>query len=901
VVTILSLTWPSLLRAPGKTLIRVAVLAASVALLGGMLLFVGNSLRTMSASAVRSVPLDWQGPVNSLSQDVKVASGVARQRGVLQASATATAPFARATHRGVGNVTGAGEGSVLAGPPDYLTHIKTFRLLQGSFVRGGIVLDQQMAATLKARIGDAVALTPRSGAPPRTFKVSGVALVTAPDQLFQPLNPQLGPAPAQPPANVAILPFDTFAKRYAPSLRTVTSARVGSNIQPGAQDGVQWQVQAQLNPVALSGGSPSAALRRADRTRNRVERSLPGQVQFVDNLSDSLNTAAGDALYAETLYIMLAVPGALIALGLAYLAALGTVERDRRDLALLRARGATRRDLLKLAAVESLAIGLVAGVLGAAGALGAVSLLVSGGAHLTAARMLTTIAACILLAAAGGAAGRFGASRTTVTASVAEGRREVLRERKPLWQKLYVDMAALALSGLIYWLTQRTGFSAIVNPDSNPTLSLSVYMFFAPALLWIGATLLLVRLRGRALAWAALRVAGGRATTMRGFLAASAGRRGSAINRGLMAVGLLLAFGVNVGIFSSTYNQQSRIDAQLTLGADVVATAPPGVAAKRDLAHRIDSVGGVTATTALDHSYAYIGPDLQDTYGVDPATFTRATTLRDSYFLGGTARQLMSRLASTPDGILVSKETITDFSLRPGDLLKLRVLDHRSGKFRVVPFHVLGVVQEFPSAPKDSFMVTNLSYLQAADRGLGPNVVFAKTSGHAAAVARNVAAVTKNDGTKVESIDQQTAKTVSSITTVDLTGISRIEEAFVILLAAAAMALFVALSISERRQEFATMASVGAPLGKIGSFVWSEAAIVLGSGLLLAAGLGWLLSKMLVAMLTHVFDPPPDALSIPWGFLTGLTGAALVATLIATALAARGLGKLPLGAVLREQ
>ena len=64
-------------------------------------------------------------------------------------------------------------------------------------------------------------------------------------------------------------------------------------------------------------------------------------MQFVDNLSDQLNTAAGDALYAETLYIMLAVPGALVALGLAYLAALGTVERDRRDLALLRARGAT--------------------------------------------------------------------------------------------------------------------------------------------------------------------------------------------------------------------------------------------------------------------------------------------------------------------------------------------------------------------------------------------------------------------------------------------------------------------------------------------------------------------------------------------------------------------------------
>jgi putative ABC transport system permease protein len=262
---------------------------------------------------------------------------------------------------------------------------------------------------------------------------------------------------------------------------------------------------------------------------------------------------------------------------------------------------------------------------------------------------------------------------------------------------------------------------------------------------------------------------------------------------------------------------------------------------------------------------------------------------------------MMSRLSSTRDGILVSRETITDFSLNTGDLLKLRVLDHRSGKFRVVPFHVIGVVQEFPSAPKDSFMVANLSYLQAADRGLGPNVVFAKTSGHAATVANRVAAATKADGTKVESIDQQTAKTVSSITTVDLTGISHIEEAFVVLLAAGAMALFVALAISERRREFATMASLGASLGKVSAFVWSEAAIVLGSGMLLAAGLGWLLSKMLVAMLTHVFDPPPDALSIPWGFLAGLAGAALAATALSTALAAHRLGRLPLGSLLREQ
>ena len=115
---------------------------------------------------------------------------------------------------------------------------------------------------------------------------------------------------------------------------------------------MQWQVQAQADP-SLLGHTPGQAYTRSLQTVNRIERSLPGQVQFVNNLSDKLNTAAGDALYAETLYIMLALPGALVGLGLAYIAALGTVERDRRELALLRARGATRAHLLGLAGTES--------------------------------------------------------------------------------------------------------------------------------------------------------------------------------------------------------------------------------------------------------------------------------------------------------------------------------------------------------------------------------------------------------------------------------------------------------------------------------------------------------------------------------------------------------------------
>ena len=897
----LRLGFARLRRRPGQTATQALVLAVAVALLGAMILFIGHSLRTMTASATRSVPLDLQGPVASYGQARTLAAGIAGRPDVAQASAVATAPFAGLSHRGGAGVTDAGAGAVLAVPPGYLDKIETFRFLRGGMRPGEIVLDQQLAATLRARVGDTVRLSLAPHAPPRKFTVGGVALVSAPDVLFQPLNPQLGPAPAQPPANIAILPLATFARAVRGALPSSGVANQAAAAVPGTLSGVQWQVQAQVDRGSL-GGTPSEAFNRAGQVRNSLESSFPGKIQFVDNLSEGLETAAGDALYAEALFIMLAVPGALLALGLAYLAALGTVERDRRELALLRARGASRRQLLAMAASESGLVGLVAGLLGAAISFVSVALLIEGSIGLNPSRAATVVVVCVVLAIAGGMLARLGTGLRALSETVAAGRRGAQGSRSPLWRRLYLDFVALAISGLIYWLTASTGFSAVVNPDSNPTLSLSIYMFFAPALLWIGATLLLVRLRGTLFSRVARRLRGSeQSPSRRTFLFASASRRGPAINRGLIFVGLLLAFGVSLGVFAATYNQQAGVDAQLTLGADVTATAPPGVTAKQGLVRRIEGVRGVAAASPVDHSYAYVGPDLQDTFGIDPATIGAATTLRDSYFIGGGAGTMLRRLEARPDAILVSKETITDYSLKIGDLLRLRVLDHRSGSFRTVPFHVVGAVQEFPSAPRDSFMVANLSYLQAADRAGGPNVVFASTSEDPAAVAARVATATRGFGVSVKNIRQQAVQTVSSITTIDLTGISRLEQAFAIVLAAAAMWLFVNLVVSERRHEFATMAALGASLRDIGAFVRSEAVAVLGAALALAALLGWLLAEMLIAMLQHVFDPPPDRLAIPWGFLALLALAALAGALLAAAVAARSLRRLPLGAILREE
>ena len=70
-------------RRPGRTALRIGVITIAVGLLAGMILFIGNSLRTASATALRQVPLDLQGPVTSYPKDLQVAGGVAKQPGVV--------------------------------------------------------------------------------------------------------------------------------------------------------------------------------------------------------------------------------------------------------------------------------------------------------------------------------------------------------------------------------------------------------------------------------------------------------------------------------------------------------------------------------------------------------------------------------------------------------------------------------------------------------------------------------------------------------------------------------------------------------------------------------------------------------------------------------------------------
>ena len=877
---------------PLRTVAQVLAIGAALSLLGSVLLFVQSSLSTMTSASAARVTVDWQAPVPDADMAARLSAALAHHRGIEESQPAAVAGFRGASHTSGGTVSTAGSGGILVVRPDYLGALRPFHLLRGGLSADGVVLSQPLASALQARIGDPVQVQLANGASP-PLRVTGIVVVDAADLLFQPLGPAATGAPPAPPAEVVVVPPGLFSTSIAPLLGSPATGPAGVSTPP-----VQWQVQAQVSRSILK-GDPSAAVAELDTFRHVIERSFPGQLGITDNLAGQLNTAAEQALYAESLFIFLALPGVVISLALAYYAAAAGGEEERRYLALLRARGADLRDLVVTAVTQGGLIAVGAWMLGIAAARAAAPVILPG-SYQPSTRQVEVAAIALLLVSLLSAIGaRIAAVTLARRRLVAESRAVAPRVGRPLWQRLYLDLLALLGAAGVFAIDRVTGLSAVVTPDSNPTVALSIYSFLAPTLLWLGVTLLLVRIGSAILRRTAAALAGARSRSLRRFLLQSTSRRAPAINRAMVLIGLLLSFAISLSLFAATYQQQSLVDAQLTLGADVVATSPPGSEFSEKTLAAMSKVPGAKAVSALRHTFAYVGPDLQDMFAIDATSIGTATTLRDSYVSGARFSQLLQRLRATPDGILVSQETIKDYGLATGDLLKLRLLDEHTGSYRVVSFHVLGVVSEFPAAPKDSFLVANLGYVSSQTNAAGPDTVFIASRTDPPQTAAGVRELIGSAGGVVRDITGQVALTSSSLTAVNLSGISRLEEVFAVLLAAASVILFAILTTIERRREFALMAAMGTRLRVMGSFLWTEALLVSAASAMLAAVLGTLLAVMLIAILTHVFDPPPEFLALPWSYLLLLFAATAAGTLVGGLAGMTALYRLQLSPVLR--
>ncbi len=356
-------------------------------------------------------------------------------------------------------------------------------------------------------------------------------------------------------------------------------------------------------------------------------------------------------------------------------------------------------------------------------------------------------------------------------------------------------------------------------------------------------------------------VAGGLAPIVAASLSLQSRRLTFAIAMAALAV----SFATSTAIFNATYSAQTRIDAELTNGSDATVFGTSDHPAGAFL-QVLRTLPETAAAEPMQHRFAYVGVDLQDLYGIDAARIENATSLSDAYF-GGSKRTTLDRLARTPEAALVSEETVQDFQLQEGDTLNLRLMSATDRQYHVVPFKFVGVAREFPTAPKDSFIVANANYVARMTGSAQAEYVLMRAKGNPVELATEARlAVSNEPSLKVTDIAQASALIGSSLTAVDLEGLTKIELAFAVTMAAASTGLMLALGFGERVRNFTILWAVGANPSQLASFLWSEGLVILAGGIVCGLLSGLIAAWMLVKLLTGIFDPPPETLAFPWAY-----------------------------------
>jgi putative ABC transport system permease protein len=846
-------------------------IAVTIGLLGTLASFLVSSSSTMTTRAVQAVPIDWQVELVPSADKASIRSALYASSAVKAVSQVDYAQVSgfEATTGNTVQTTGPGKAISFAKGYDKIFP-REVRTLVGSM--SGAVLAQQTAANLHAGPGDVITVK-RIGLAPVQVKISGVVDLPDADSLFQAVGLPPQASPQAPPDNVLILPPSDWHNIFDPQ-------------KTARPDTTRTQFHVRLAHETLP-SSPTQAYLAVSQSAKNLEAKVAGQALISNNIAARLDAVRGDALYATVLFLFLGVPGIALATVLTLSVASTGASQRNAELALLRARGASVRQIMRLVAAEALLVALAGVALGSTTSyfLGK-ALAIPSATNSSSLWLWTTVLIVGLLLS--GMATVLPAWRSMTGRTVSQAKRQVARTHIPAWQRFGLDYILLAISGLAFWQLASSGYQIVLAPEGVPATAVDYKAFVAPALFWIGSGLLTIRIasfvirsNGFVLRGLIRPFTGGLADVAGSSLANQSRR----LTAGLAMTALAVSFAVSTAIFNTTFNTQSRVDAELTNGSDVTVFGTIAHPASPFI-DNIKNTPGVSAALPMQHRFAYVGSDLQDIYGIDPHSIGNVTRMSNAFFSGGSAAAILDRLANTPDGVLVSEETVNDFQLKQGDTINLRLMNTSDNQYHAVPFKFIGVAREFPTAPKDSFLVANASYIAKVTGSANAEYVLVKTTGDASKVANGLrGALSDAPALQIKDIGSVTHIIGSSLTAVDMAPLTKIELSFAALMAASAAGLMLVLGFSDRNRSFVILKIIGAKPKQIAGFFWAEGAVIATGGLLFGLLSGVAISWMLVKLLTGVFDPPPEALTIPWGSVAATLVIVLISIFAAVAFA----------------
>jgi putative ABC transport system permease protein len=790
---------------------------------------------------------------------------------------------------------------VFAFDRSYIARYPGIVVTAGSYGPGTSLLSVEAARSLGATAGSSVELRVPGRDRSISLPVGGVADLSRADSLFSSrVADSLGDFIYVP--HSIVVPLDVFDEMVVPALR-----QDAASPSPALKNQPVMELDVRMDRSQLN-ANPTTALVRTRGLQRSIERIAPGQVFVIDSLSNRLNIARGDGIVAKVLFLFLGLPGVLLAAFLAGYAGTLLAQAQRREMAVLRSRGARSSHLMALLAYKTIAIAALGSLLGLG--FGVLALVAIFGRE----RLLAAAPGDFLLSA--GSAVGAGVIATALALyvpgwrslrrEVSEERREMEVGRAPLWLRVRLDLILLLLAAAVEVVTFLAGGFTPAQSEGQ-ALSLSFYILLAPMLAWFGATLLGVRLAllgARRLPGRGDARFGGLVT---GTLRRSLKRRARALATGIAGVSLALGFGTSVAVFVATYHAEKAADAEFVVGSDMRVT--PSVLSPQPAAYaaQLQKVPGVAAAApVIFHTgNAGLGSERKDLAAIDPGSLERTATLHDSFFLDTGAAGAMAALRSEPSGVLVDWELARDYNIAVGDPVKVQVTD-LSGREVPVTFRVVGRFNAFPGFPQHVDLVANLPYYQSATGHTTVDFFYVRSRGSSAgAVARAADAISSGPGKVDPLFIDTTARALnrdqSTLAALNLNGLASLDSVFTALMSAAGIAIFVFGLMLQRRKEYVTMRALGIRFRQLQGLVVGEAALVAVCGLVSGILIGTGMAYMYVQVLRPVFTLPPDRLTLPPQQLGVLAGLVLVAMAVSALLASGLLRRLKPMELLREE
>ena len=874
---------PTVRNAPERFVLAAVAVALPVAVLAATLLYVDSSLRSMTRVALQPVQVEMRALAASVDTDMRqVARRLRTAHDVARVDLFGSADVVVSLGNGAAPVSA----RLFAVDPSYLAHHDWVRA--SGDLRRGALLGGTLAG--QAPVGSPVNIRfARNAAPLRlTVPVAGsVDLRDARTWFAIPSGAVQGDLAVKPRA--VLIDYRIFERSVLPALRRSPDFATAVT-NPGLADLPAASNEAH---IAVDHGSypadPAAAATWSESLRRALERAEPAAVIVADNAGEPLEEAAVDATNAKILFVVLGVPGALIAAALGLAGAGALAEANRREDALLRLRGATDRQLGRLAVGQGLLSGTVGLVLGlvvaAAGASAVVGHLIWR--DISAARLAQTVVLAVLIGALTIAARLVPLVRAGRRSAILTGRRRLDTTRAPFWLRTRLDVVLVAVGIVILGGNILAG-GLHPDPVEGQSVALSFYQLLAPLLLWAGLTLLVVRGLLAVLARYSRPDRAAPLTTWPATLFRWLGRRPVRTAGAVVLGALAVAFGTQVAAFVATYAQAERADAQAALGSDLRITPhEPG--------QPLPALGaGVAGVTPIRTVPGRAGADRKNVLAIDPDSYA-ATAVAPKITQGGGLRAL----SADPSGVLISDELVGTLRLGPGDTLPVTVFPDDPRASRQLTLHVVGVYRAFgPTDPLSELVITT----RALGTAPPPDFYLAKvaTGTDPQAVAARLTASAGSDSVSVTTAAEYLRQEQRGLTAVNLAGLSRVELTCAALIAAIGVGVLGAFLVIERRREVAILRTIGADTRHILGAPVLEGSIAAFGSIVIGVPIGLGLAVLSVRVLDLFFALPPPLVVVPWDDLVVLAGLVVGFSALALAAALLALRRRGVAAVLRE-